>query len=285
MNNINNGKNMKTTKITAFLLILFLFSCSTKKSNVVQTKVQPEKGTETTEKKDKIAVLDFKTVNLPLDKSRIVSELIRTDLINTNKFTVIERSQVDMIFKEHGFTSTGVTDDSSAAKIGKLLAARKILIGSVMKLGESIVVTCRVVDVERGVADSSAKITADSEEALVGEVSSLVASLTGEAPSEESKTIIPKISLKLSKQSYKVYEDIVVSYKKFPGTKYDYISVAKENEPARSHYTYQYTNRQTEGTVTFYGGVKEAGKYEVRSHTNYDKGDIQPTAILKFTVK
>jgi TolB-like protein len=276
---------MKTTKIIASLLVLFIFSCSTKKSNVVQTKVQPEKATETGQQKDKIAVLDLKTVNLPIEKSRIVSELIRTDLINTNKYIVIERSQVDMIFKEHGFASTGVTDDSSAAKIGKLLAARKILIGSVMKLGESIVVTCRVVDVERGVADSSAKVTADSEEALVQEVSTLVASITGEAPSEESKTIIPKISLKLSKSSYTVGEDIIVTYKKFPGTKYDYISIAKENAPARNHYTYQYTNRQTEGTVTFYGGVREAGKYEVRSHTNYDKGDAQHTAILKFTVK
>ena len=276
---------MKNTKFIVSLAAILLFSCSTKKSNVVQTKVQTEKTVEVTEKKDRIAVLDLKTVNLPSEKSRIVSELIRTDLINTNKFTVIERSQVDMIFKEHGFSSTGVTDDSSAARIGKLLAAQKILIGTVMKLGESIVVTCRVVDVERGIADSSAKVSAEDEESLVAEVSTLIASLTGEAPSEESKTIIPKINLKLSKKSYKVNEDIVVYYKKFPGTRYDYISIAKENESARNHYTYQYTSGQTEGTVTFYSGVREAGKYEVRSHTNYDKGDIQPTAILKFTVK
>jgi TolB-like protein len=279
---------MKIFKLATFLIVITILSCSTKKSNVQKTKILPEKSEksgEVTEQKDRIAVLDFKTVNIPNEKSRIISELIRTDLINSNKYIVIERSQVDMIFKEHGFSQTGVTDDSSAAKIGKLLTARKILIGSVMKLGEQTVVTCRVVDVEKGIAESSSKITADTEESLVQEISNLIASLTGESPSEETKTIIPKIHLKVSKNIYKVGEDIVVTYKNFPGTRYDYISIAKENEAARNHYTYQYTSRQREGTVTFYGGVNAAGKYEVRSHTNYDKGDIQPTGILKFTVK
>ncbi|MFH0974526.1 MAG: CsgG/HfaB family protein [Spirochaetota bacterium] len=279
---------MKIIKIASFLFIIVLLSCSTKKSNVQKSKIQSEKiekSEEVIQQKDRIAVLDFKTVNIPNEKSRIISELIRTDLINSNKYTVIERSQVDMIFKEHGFSQTGVTDDSSAARIGKLLTARKILIGSVMKLGEQTVVTCRVVDVEKGIAESSSKITADSEEALVQEISNLIASLTGESPSEGSKTIIPKIHLKVSKNIYKVGEDIVVTYKNFPGTRYDYISIAKENEAARNHYTYQYTSRQREGTITFYGGVNAAGKYEVRSHTNYDKGDLQPTGILKFTVK
>jgi TolB-like protein len=279
---------MKNTKLIAILVIILLASCSTKKSVSVQTKSKPDKVTEVGDQgdqKERIAVLDLKTVGFPAEKGRIVSELIRTDLINSNRFIVIERSQMDAIFKEQGFQQAGCTDQDCAVKIGKLLAARKMLIGNVMKVGESIMVTARIVDVEKGVAENSGKAQSESEESLVPEISTLVASLTGEAPSNESHTIIPKITLKLSKNSYKTGEDIVVTYKKFPGTKYDYISIAKENEPARNHYSYQYTNRQTEGTVTFYGGVRDAGKYEVRSHTNYDKGDIQPTAILKFTVK
>jgi TolB-like protein len=141
--------NMKTNKVIASILVIALFAaCSSKKSSQVRPS-QPDDKT-TSDQKERIAVLDFKTINVSTEKSRIVSELIRTDLINTNKFVVIERSQVDMIFKEHGFASTGVTDESSAVKIGKLLAAKNILIGTVMKVGDSIVVTCRVVDVERG---------------------------------------------------------------------------------------------------------------------------------------
>ncbi len=282
---------MKSTKlIGAILVFVLLASCSTKKSGQVQTKGQSRKTVETADReadgqRERIAVLDLKTVGFSAEKGRIVAELIRTDLINTSRFTVIERGQMDMIFKEQGFQQAACTDQECAVKIGKLLAARKILIGNVMKIGESIVVTARTVDVEKGVAENSAKVSADSEESLVPEITNLIAMLTGEAPASEGHTIIPKISLKLSKNSYKVGEDIVVSYKKFPGTKYDYISIAKENEPARNHYTYQYTSRQTEGTITFYSGVRETGRYEVRSHTNYDKGDIQPTAILKFTVK
>jgi TolB-like protein len=282
---IYSGRIMKTNNIIASLLITILFiSCSANKKSSRVRPAQPGNKT-TTDQKERIAVLDFKTINLPAEKSRIVSELIRTDLINTNKFIVIERSQVDMIFKEHGFASTGFTDESSAVKIGKILAAQKILIGTVMKVGDSIVVTCRVVDVEKGIADASAKVTADSEESLVSETGTLVASLTGEAVSVQSKAITPKVILKLTKQIYAKGEDIVVTYKKFPGTKYDYISIAKEYESARNHYTYQYTGGQTEGSVIFYSGVAEPGKYEARSHTNYHKGNIQPTAVLKFTVK
>jgi len=277
---------MKNTKflITIFAIIL-LASCSTKKTSQVQTKNQSDKPIEAGEQKERIAVLDLKTVGFPAEKGRIVAELIRTDLINSNRFIVIERGQMDSIFKEQGFQQAACTDQECAVKIGKLLAARKILIGNVMKVGESIVVTARVVDVEKGVAENSAKVSSETEEALVPEITNLIAMLTGEAPANESQTITPKVTLKLSKNSYKTGEDIVVSFKKFPGNKYDYISIAKENEAARNHYTYQYTNSQVEGTVTFYGGVRDTGKYEVRSHTNYSKGDIQPTAILKFTVK
>ncbi len=276
---------MKTINVILCLALVLVFSCSVKKTAKIEQPVQvkPVKS----EQKERIAVLDLKTVDLPADKSRIISELIRTDLINTNKYTAIERSQVDMIFKEHGFTSTGVTDDSSAAKIGKLLTAQKILIGSVMKLGESIVVTARVVDVEKGVADRSAKVTAENDESLVQEVSVLVASLTGEEVADGTAIADgSKIIVKTSKRVYKLGEDIIVTYRNFPGTKYDYISLARENDSARNYYTYKYTHKKsTEGTITFSGGINTAGKYEVRAHTNYDKGDEQHTASCKFTVK
>ena len=274
---------MRNIKYFALIVLVLLYACSSAKKSKKDADVEK---VDKPQVRERIAVLDFKTVNLPGDKSRIISELIRTDLINTNKFTVIERSQVDMIFKEHGFSSTGVTDDSSAAKIGKLLTAKKILIGSVMKVGEGIVITSRVVDVEKGVAENSAKVTAESDDALVPEVSNLVAMLTGgESAESQFSSSGSKVLLKAAKKTYKVGEDIVVTYKNFPGTKYDYISIAKESDGARSHYSYQYTNRQREGTVTFYSGVNAAGKYEARSHTNYDKGDIQPTAVFKFIVK
>ena len=275
---------MKRFKYSALIILMILMACAAKKSNVKEKNAETNKVPEQVERKDRIAVLDFKTINLPADKSRVISEIIRTDLINTDRYIVIERSQVDMIFKEHGFTSTGVTDDSSAVKIGKLLTAQKILIGSVMKLGESIVVTARIVDVEKGVAEHSGKITAENDESLVSEVSNLVPMLTGAAV-ESTEVKSSSIVLKTSKRIYTVGEDIVVTYKNFPGTRYDYISLAKEGESPRNHYTYQYTRTNREGTITFYSGVNAAGKYEVRAHTNYYKGDIQPTAVLKFTVK
>jgi TolB-like protein len=270
----------------ALLLILILFTACA--SNQSKEKI----AVKEVHVKERIAVLDLKTVDVTAAKSRVISELIRTELINTNKYIVIERSQVDMIFREHGFSSLGVTDDTSAVKIGKLLTAHKILIGSVMKLGESIVVTARVVDVEKGIAEYSARVTAADDESLVGETASLVDMLTGGGSAEsasgagiKAQAKPAKVMIKTSKKIYAVGEDIIVTYKNFPGTRSDYISIAHENESASKQYTYDYTHKNREGTLTFFRGVDKPGIYEIRAHTNYDKGDVQPTAVIKITVK
>ena len=104
-----------------------------------------------------IAVLDLEARGVDNAISLNVSDLIRTEMINSGRFTVLERAQLKAILKEQSFQQTGCTDISCAVKIGKLISANKILIGSIMKFGGKIVISGRIVDVEKGVADFSAK--------------------------------------------------------------------------------------------------------------------------------
>ena len=114
----------------------------------------------------RIAVLDLNADGVSERTARIVSDMLRTEFVNTGKFTVIERSQMDVILREQGLQQTGCTDQECAVQIGKLMSARKMLIGSVSTLGTTIIVNVRIVDVESGTAEYAAKEKAESEAML-----------------------------------------------------------------------------------------------------------------------
>lgn len=276
---------MKKIALIAPLCLVLALACSSGQSP--QDSGAEKKQVKQSGVRDRIAVLDFKADGVPQKKAAMIAELVRTEIISTNKYTVIERSQMDQIFKEHGLSNTGITDESGAAKLGKLLSAQKILIGTVMQLGDNLVITSRVVDVEKGIAEFAAKVTAD-DDSLLEQVGDLVAQLTGaetddgaEAPTKATA----KASVKANKKTYKLYEDIQVTYKNFPGTSSDYISLALITASAKNHYTYQYTGGQKNGTVTFSGGIRHPGEYEVRAHTEYSKGSYDYTAKFKIKVE
>ena len=113
-----------------------------------------------------IAIMDFQAQDVPRAEAVKISELIRNEMVNSGRYLVLERAQVGKILKEQGFQMTGCTDVTCAVQVGKLLSARKILVGTVMKFGENVAVTGRVVDVEKGVAEFGEKERAISKDDL-----------------------------------------------------------------------------------------------------------------------
>lgn len=115
-----------------------------------------------------IAVMDFEVPDrsLTLQEAAGISELVRTEMINIGLFRVIERAQVGKVLREQGFQQTGCTDVSCAIQIGQLLSAKKILVGTIMKMGDSFIINGRIVDVEKGTADYSSKEKALSKNEL-----------------------------------------------------------------------------------------------------------------------
>ena len=129
--------------------------------------------------KNRIAVMDFRADGISKEKALRTSELIRTEIVNTKAYTVIERNQMDMVFKEHGIQQTGVIDDAYAIKMGQLLSAQKILIGTVMQLGDSIIISGRIVDIEKGVAEFAVNQSAANENQLLEATRLFCKKLTG----------------------------------------------------------------------------------------------------------
>jgi len=103
--------------------------------------------------KMKIAVLNLKNANgvTPSD-AELISDRLRNEFFSTGTVDVMERAQMQEVLKEQGFQSSGTTctDEGCIVAMGKLLGVRRIIIGSVGKLGSMYMINIRGINVESG---------------------------------------------------------------------------------------------------------------------------------------
>lgn len=116
--------------------------------------------------KMRIAIMDLGASAVSPETAKMVSDLLRTELFNTGLFTVIERAEMEKILKEQGFQQSGCTENECAVQFGKMLSARKVLVGTVGKLGDSYIINARIVDVEKGVMEFAENTKVQSESDL-----------------------------------------------------------------------------------------------------------------------
>ncbi len=62
---------------------------------------------------------------------RAAADELATQLVQTGKFTVIERAQLDAILQEQNLGASGAVTAATAAKVGKLLGVQLMLTGSI----------------------------------------------------------------------------------------------------------------------------------------------------------
>lgn len=87
-----------------------------------------------------------------------ISEIVQKGENVKDKYSLIERTQMDKIFDEFETQSTGCVSDSCAVEFGKMLGADRMVIGSVSLVGRTYSVNARIVDVEETkVVKSSSK--------------------------------------------------------------------------------------------------------------------------------
>jgi hypothetical protein len=102
-----------------------------------------------------LAVADFVGKNVSQADASIVSDFLRTELVNVGIFNVMERANMDKILAEAAFQQTGCTTSECAVQIGNLLNVKEMVVGSLSKLMDTYYITVSVVDVETGKIISS----------------------------------------------------------------------------------------------------------------------------------
>jgi TolB-like protein len=132
-----------------------------KTSKSTQQIPQPsEPSTDTIAEKDKfkIAVMEFKSLNPGAKTTNLgsmISEMFTTEVVNNNSFKIVEREQLNKILGELKIGQSGVLDTTDAQKLGKILGARAIITGSVMKMGDNLRIDSRIIEVETGIIVSA----------------------------------------------------------------------------------------------------------------------------------
>ena len=98
-----------------------------------------------------VALLDLEAKGVSQEEASIITDRFRAHLVNTGKFKVMERSNMDKILKEQGFQQTEYCNTTECTvKIGQLLSVNIIMTGSVTKLGGIYSINVRMLDVRTG---------------------------------------------------------------------------------------------------------------------------------------
>ena len=108
--------------------------------------------------KPKIAVIDLSKSDIYNNNQAMnLTGLLTTDLVNTRKYVVMERSRVQQIINELGLQNTQ-NASARAAEIGNLLGVSKIITGELVADGPALRANIRLIDVESGGIEAAVSV-------------------------------------------------------------------------------------------------------------------------------
>lgn len=96
-----------------------------------------------------MAVLPFssKGIGRELGEIDLFDKLV-TAFVNTKRFKVFERAQLQKILEEQQLGASGIIDISTAAQFGKGIGVDAVVVGSITQAGNSVSVDARLIDTE-----------------------------------------------------------------------------------------------------------------------------------------
>ncbi|MBN2417598.1 hypothetical protein JXO52_17305 [bacterium] len=122
----------------------------------------------------RLAVMSFDSRGLEDDVALTTSYLLESKLGNSSAVELIERNQIDKVLEELKYQQTGLTT-SDAAAVGQQLNAEYILIGSINKLGNLLIITVKLVNVETSQIEGTREVQCAN--ATIETISDMVAAL------------------------------------------------------------------------------------------------------------
>ncbi len=170
----------------------------------------------------RIALLDFgNTGGLSQQESVTLTNRLRSMLVKTKAFIVLERGAMDEILDEQGFQQTGCSTTECAVELGKLLNVQKMISGSIGKIGRTYTIDLSLIDVGTAQIEKSFirdyKGEIDGLLAIMERVANEIASLQV----EETKPTIPKQRFPLVIRSIPPSASVFINNKEVGKTTYN----------------------------------------------------------------
>ena len=142
---------MKKTTLTALFMLFSLIA------------VYPQ-GTKIT-----LGILNFDNNSItdneklePLSKG--MAAMLTTELQNIQAFKLVERQRLNDVLNELKLQQSGAVDPGTASKIGKIIGARAMLLGSFVNMYGKLRIDVRIVEVETGLTKKADEVTGDLDD-------------------------------------------------------------------------------------------------------------------------
>jgi len=97
-----------------------------------------------------IAVAELAGKNVSAMDAAIVADFLRTELVKTRVFKVLDRQNMERILAEQKFQMSGCTTDECAVQIGKILNVEGMIVGTFSKFLGTYYINVSFIDVETG---------------------------------------------------------------------------------------------------------------------------------------
>jgi hypothetical protein len=97
-----------------------------------------------------IAIIDFEAKRVPSLTAAAVSNLLRKNLINSNKYNVFDSQDAEVVLGSHNIEYSSCQNVDCAVKAGKLLNAKLVIIGSLSRISNVCYIAANMIDVESG---------------------------------------------------------------------------------------------------------------------------------------
>ncbi len=100
-------------------------------------------------------------------QAQYVSDLVRTAMVKTDVFVVVDRQSIQKVLDEQALQKSGACSDTSCTvRVGQLLAANKMLTGSVIQIGKRVSLNVNIIDVEKATIEFAESESADDLERI-----------------------------------------------------------------------------------------------------------------------
>lgn len=110
----------------------------------------------------RMAVMDLRPVGVEDNLAQAVSENLRTMLIHSGRYEVVERTQLKAVLDEFALEQSGLTHDEHARQLGQLANVDLILLGSLDKIFDCYSINTRIIEIKSGVVITALKADIES---------------------------------------------------------------------------------------------------------------------------
>ncbi len=105
--------------------------------------------------RESIAILNFTSDSSESAYSAVIDNYLRTYLLETEKYNIIESSMLSRILEEQAFQQTGCVSSECAVEVGNIVGVEKMITGEIVKIEDQYVIAIKVIDVETAIIEQS----------------------------------------------------------------------------------------------------------------------------------